>query len=247
MPDRIFIHDVVKRRTPLACGWDASRPPRDDVFLQRLCRAYRHALDPPNASPSTKEGIWKYLIDMHRDVHEWLVSGHLELLEEYLSHMHDTPLTEGFAQGANEATLISRDPVYATRATLIQFDRLLGLAEYLAVTPLANPEQGSFQQFLDIEPDQLLDGIASRIGFDLALPRWQGGLWGIRTRRGIISDRDPMALYAAIRISEICPDRHTPLCEIGGGAGYLAFYPGQSHLLSPAQVCLLYTSPSPRD
>lgn len=42
-----------------------------------------------------------------------------------------------------------------------------------------------------------------------------------------MSDRDPMALYAAIRISELCPDRHTPICEIGGGAGYMAFYLSQ--------------------
>lgn len=50
--------------------------------------------------------------------------------------MHDTPMTEGFAQGAEEAERIKRDIGYATRAALIQFDRLLGVAEYLAVIPL---------------------------------------------------------------------------------------------------------------
>lgn len=222
-----FVHNVATRRTPLSCGWDVSTPEHDPTFLNRLCTAYSQAMSPPTASPSSKEGIWKHLIEGHRDVHEWLVSRQIEPLDEYLGHMHDTPMTEGFAQGAEEAERIKHDIGYATRAALIQFDRLLSIAEYLAVIPLENPEQGSFQQFLDADPDLLLNNIASRLGIDLAMPRWQGGLWGIRTRRGILSDRDPMALYAAIRISEICPDRQTPICEIGGGAGYLAFYLSQ--------------------
>ena len=105
------------------------------------------------------------------------------------------------------------------------FDKLLALAQAVGAIPVSNPEQGqtSFEPWLRASPESILAAIEKRIGTEIKAPTFTGGLWGLTIRGQVFCTRDFQAIYMALRIQQLIGNR-ARVCEIGGGAGHLAFY-----------------------
>ena len=106
--------------------------------------------------------------------------------------------------------------------TLIK-DGLVSIAQYLGLERIECAEQGEFGAAIHFDTDKLVDRISHAVGFDIVPPDVFDGLFGLKVDRGILTDRDVQALYAAHRLVSTAGSGAT-VCEIGGGVGRAAFY-----------------------
>ena len=153
----------------------------------------------------------------HQFFLDWLRNDELEQAHKHLNLMHQSPLMHGISQGDIETKIYNETPETLDMHLLRHWDVLLGVMEYLGVIGPQNHEQGA--SFLSVPIDHLLSNTPEYI----VAPRWQGGLWGLKTSRGLFTDRDLMALYIALKIKEKYP-LDSSILEIGGGAGYIAYW-----------------------
>jgi len=186
----------------------------DPIFMGRLAEfinSYPRNYINPHGT------MWYAISSAHEFFLEWLRSGQLEKAHEHLNLMHQSPLLIGISQGDVETHYIKNYPEISSLRLLRHWDVLLGVAEYLGVIGLQNHEQGS--SAVAVPANTLLDHCPKFI----VAPRWQGGLWGLDTTRGLFSDRDLMALYIALKIQKKFPIK-SRIMEIGGGAGQVAYW-----------------------
>ena len=103
-------------------------------------------------------------------------------------------------------------------------DKILNLAEYLGILRHNNPEHFRLK-FSKISIDDLLDRIEEKLHIELNFKNVFPGEEGIKTKRGIISNREIQALYQAYKIKEIFrKNNYESILEIGGGLGRTAYY-----------------------
>jgi hypothetical protein len=161
--------------------------------------------------------MWGDIVQQHQFFLDWMRDGELEKAHEHLNLMHQSPLMHGISQGSGETEIMKEYSKAQEMRLLRTWDVFLGVMEYVGVISPQNHEQGA--SYLAVAEDTLLQSAPNTI----VAPRWQGGLWGIKTSRGLFSDRDLMSLYIALKITEKYP-KETRILEIGGGAGYTAYW-----------------------
>lgn len=144
-----------------------------------------------------------------------------DVLNEYLNEMFATALTHGFDQGDIVTDAVVTDDASASHIVTVIIDKLLLLAQSLAVVPYYNPEQGDWT--FDCDVDRLLTDIQSKLDFDISFPRFYGGAYGVPTKFGLMTDRALMAIFIAYQISRLVR-KDAAICEIGGGSGMQAYY-----------------------
>ena len=202
-----------------AADFDVDEGPFDVQLMGRIASACRSG-----AGRSQPTGMWAEFTRHHSDIVSLLTEGRFDAASQYLKLQYGSRLTHGFQQGHNTYRHLAREASARAHICRVHADRLLRLAETFGVIPIENPEQGEAGRGFDMDPDELLRRIEVEFGARLDAPRWQGGLFGLRTSRGIFTERHFAAVCLAKRISEICPDRESRICEIGAGAGYVAYY-----------------------
>lgn len=202
------------QKTPITPegAWGAGDLEYDPVFMQRLADAAKFY------TWNKESGhMWGDMVKRHQFLLDWLLNNELEKAHDHLNLMHQSPLMHGISQGDIETGIYYDYPETMHMHLLRHWDVFLGVMEYLGIIGPQNHEQGA--SFLSIPIDHLLTNAPAYI----TAPRWQGGLWGLRTSRGLFSDRDLIALYIALKIKEKFPVE-TRIVEIGGGAGYVIYW-----------------------
>lgn len=146
-------------------------------------------------------------------------------LAEYMRSFFARSISHGTYQGA-QATAGLEHPGAASHVAGRIVDSLASLAEAIGLFRVENPEQGHYGENLFREPEETLDAIASKLQINPVPPSVVGRKFGIKTRRGILSQTDVRALYSAYRIHELMTPvgKSAAVCEIGGGIGTVAFY-----------------------
>jgi hypothetical protein len=193
-------------------AWGAGDLEFDPVLMKRLSAFIK-------SSQWLKDTghMWGDIVQQHQFFLDWMRNGELEKAHEHLNLMHQSPLMHGISQGSGETEIMKEYPEAQAMRLLRFWDVFLGVMEYVGVISPQNHEQGA--SYLAIAEDTLLQSAPNII----VAPRWQGGLWGLATSRGLFSDRDLISLYIALKIKEKYP-KETRILEIGGGAGFTAYW-----------------------
>ena len=103
-------------------------------------------------------------------------------------------------------------------------DKILNLAEYLGILRHNNPEHFRLK-FSKPSIDNLLDQIEKKLKIELIFKNVFPGEEGIKTKRGIVSNREIQSIYQAYKIKKIfIKNNYESILEIGGGLGRTAYY-----------------------
>jgi len=196
-------------------------PLTEGEFIHRLRKVANSEIG--LAQKVNEPDIWSGIVARHRDFVD-LLNQNESAAESYLNRMFSSPLTHGLEQGDEQYKELAGS-VNARQLMLCQImDKLARLAEACACVPVENPEQGERGKLVHSNPDLLLDQIEEKLETKISPPAFKGDLFCLKTGHGLFTSRDFLAIYEANRIAELCPDRRTAICEIGGGTGYLPYY-----------------------
>lgn len=188
--------------------------PDDEAIARRLIAAWRHSA--AAAPDAAEEGMWAARTTGFSAFHTALREGDAGALVTQLAPLFQSHLAHGIAMGRTTATLARHAPEIFSAAWC---DRLLRLAEALAVEPVRCPEQGDFTRPLEAVPK--VERIEAALGFPLVFPD-VGAPYGVRIRGTIVPEHAFSHVYAAWRIRALNPGPR--LAEIGGGFGGLAWF-----------------------
>jgi hypothetical protein len=168
--------------------------------------------------------MWQHLSEDHKPFLEYLRTDKLQEAFDILNNLYQSPLMNGISQGVWDTVPIKLDSDIANFRLKRHWDALLGVCEYLGVIGTQNREQGFSPVALPI--NDLVNALAARLQSSIPnfhAPKWQGGIWGLDTPFGVMTDRDISALYVALKISSKFP-LDAKIAEIGGGAGYVVYW-----------------------
>jgi hypothetical protein len=217
-----FIHNFDELTQSGECGWAEARPAYDNALMRRLASALAAS---EMRAENLPRDVWTTIVDTHHGDLASLREGRLREADDILARAFTTALGHGIQQEHNSTSALRESEPFRNFVMAEYVDKLVALAESVRAIPVYNPEVGKeFSPFLKKSPDELLDRIEQKIGVAIKAPPFQLGVWGLKTRRGIFTGRDFMALYTALRIRSLLPRRDARICEIGGGVGYLAYY-----------------------
>ncbi len=240
---RGMCHSVEYGWPSAAGGFTTAPDPKDaEPTVERLLAAFRRATrDDPASRFSRTRDIWFALGQKcHADLVDLLRTGDVPGLAAYLCDAHAHGITEGITQGARATPAIKARPEVQKLEVGRYCDYLASLAEFLGILDVESPEQhGRWAENIHEPVDRLVDLISTQLGTPIVPPERIGSLFGLRTQHGILSARDLLALYAAVRLREVAAEAgvHRPtICEIGAGLGGVAYY---SHLLGAARYAIV--------
>lgn len=205
---------------------EPSAPTSDTVkFAERLALVYFREEEHKSEQLFDKDaGIWNLFLENHKEIVDLFAGNKFIETASYLDIMARTPLTHGFAMGKFGVDTFKLNPEGPRLFWSHSLDRLLSLSEAFGTVSVENPEQGDWGKLASLLPDDLLGLIENRLCREVQFPPFNGGLWGLKTSRGLMTAWDPQSLYVANRLIEICggamPDR---IGEIGAGMGHCAF------------------------
>jgi hypothetical protein len=204
--------------------WGANDQTYDQDFMQRLRDYIIELSNLEQPDPNEPMHMWKHLQQDHQVFLEQLRNNNLQSAFDTLNNLYQSPIMNGISQGVWDTVPIKKDSDVAKYRLLRHYDTLLGVCEYLGVIGIQNREQGFSPVVLPV--NDLVTGLAQKLATtipDFHAPRWQGGIWGMDTPYGIMTDRDISALYVALKInSKFTTD--SKIVEIGGGVGYVAYW-----------------------
>jgi hypothetical protein len=199
--------------------------PNDKEIIRRVVSAYKLMVkNQPTSELVDTTGMWHLAAQRSPQLIQAIKNSDYKLVEKLLSTMFQSHLTHGIAMGESTYVMSKHAPnIFAA-----QFgDRLLRLAESVGVLQIRSPEQGDYENLLDLNVDTVITGIEKKIGISLDFPQ-VGGLYGGVVRGKPFPELSLTHLYVAHRIRTYFEARggHLPkrVFEIGGGFGSLAFF-----------------------
>lgn len=205
----------------------------DDLFLERVRRAYR--LSAPEAAISP-ESVWKGIAALNRPVHDALMATDNNLLRGIFADPVSSDLFYGMDTIA--LSLVGRSPekfaflVEAMRGCLLLLAEAIGIRRWLP--PESEHAPAYYPVGYEVSPniDRLLDGISESLCFDVQFPNPFQGEVGASTVRGTASERAVQALYQCHRIKqEMTAAEEQSVLEIGPGMGRAAYYSRQAGIV----------------
>ncbi len=138
-------------------------------------------------------------------------------------------MTRGFLQGTDDHNGLKGSVRLKTVCRLPHSRSVLPTGRGRGRSAVLSAEHGQTQIHI-ADLDSIMARIEDEVGADLPAPEQDGGMFGLRLRGGIYTERHFDGIYAAWRAREVvrASGVSSPsLCEIGGGAGHLAFYARQ--------------------
>jgi len=223
--DHVFFNPPGYRTPAVPKGkWAPADQVFDPAFMARLSDYIKQLSEQETADETGYVHMWKHMQQEHQEFLEYLRTGNLPAAFDILNTLYQSTLMNGICQGVWDTNPILADADVARFRLTRHWDCLLGVCEYLGVIGIQNREQGFSPVVLPI--DDLVNGLAARLSNTIPnfhAPRWQGGMWGIDTPYGVMSDRDISALYVALKINSKFP-LDSKIVEIGGGAGFVAYW-----------------------
>ncbi|GJD85590.1 hypothetical protein [Methylobacterium haplocladii] len=191
--------------------------PNDEAIARRIIAAWNHAAarTEREGRPDT-EGMWAARTRGFSRFHRALRDADAPGLATMLAGLFQSHLAHGLAMGRATATFARHAPEPFAASWC---DRLLRLAEALALADVRSPEQSDYTAPWAI-PD-LHTRIEAELGFPLRFPEI-GAPYGVRFGGSLLPEHAFSHAYAAWRIGQI--DAGPRLAEIGGGFGGLAWF-----------------------
>lgn len=207
-------------------GWGQSVDYRDEELLESICDYFdkRVELDPI----SFENSVWFTNVERQKPIIELLKYRDLNALHHIFKNMFSTALTHGTAQGDIQTEQFKSNLAFTTKVVHCAYDRLVSLMEMFDLVPMFSPEEYSFNNrfdsFFNVTPDKYLASLMEKFNVDLSAPKYSGELVGLNTKYGLYNERDIIAIGIALLIHQKFPNKKLKICEIGGGAGHLAYY-----------------------
>lgn len=200
---------------------DSRIPTHSYQIAKRLIDSYRAAISHQRLKLGN---IWKPIVtSLHAELRELLDRGSEKELCSYLFNAPSGGISEGFLEGKHGYNAMLQSEEHRASMTALYFDHLVSLAESLGCISVQCPEQGEWNGNFNYEPDTLVQKIEDEIGIDISPPAGLNGSFGILTSRGFLNFRMIGAIYAAYRLKCIA-GVGASVCEIGAGAGLVAYY-----------------------
>lgn len=222
---------------PLAVPFvfDAGLPSREPERLGGvIAAAFRRATQELDGGyqPGGRRDQWTQIIATQRPVFDVLHGGDPLRIVSALENACHTDAGHGFMQNRQMTETYKADTGCRAGETLLEIVLAKGgisaLAQYLGVADVRAPwEQPDPSLYLRLET--AVEGIEAAAGTSISVPNHFRDLFAMRTPRGLFTSVSVRALYTALRIREVLEAHGIPLhdahvCEIGGGAGYLAYF-----------------------
>jgi hypothetical protein len=155
-----------------------------------------------------------------------------------------SPLTHGFSQGHVVSASLAASEGARFHVGAIVLDRLYRLAEAVGALRVQSLEHGQAEIHVG-DVDEVFASVEEILGVELPPTKQAGGLFGLKIRAGIYSDRHFDGIYGAWRARQLAAQNgisEPTLLEIGGGAGFLTFYARQFGFKRIAIIDLPVTS-----
>jgi hypothetical protein len=198
----------------------------EDVSIaSRLIYAFRAATESTPRQRPAQRDLWTLIATHQSSFAALLEDGDARRLAGYLCNVSRHDGSIGISQGNLEYARITRDKSYRDFLALMCKDKLVSLAEAVGSFPSENAEQGPYGLGLSAPAEALIDGVSERLGSAIEPPDVDGGLFKLRTDRGLFGERDANATFTAALLRQIAADRHShSVCEIGAGTGRAAYW-----------------------
>jgi len=225
---RVIQHDPGRRSASAPGVIVADKTPTqvDVEIAGRLLGAYRATADAAGPARSARgSDVWMLITAQQSRFASILARGNPHELASYLCNVSRHDASIGITQGREEHKRIRRDRAYRDYLALMAKDKLVSLAEAVGALPVENPEQGSYGASIHADLDELVVRISERLGFDIAPPDIDGGLFKLRTAHGLFGERDANAIFTAWLLRSILRGAEPArICEIGAGSGRVAYW-----------------------
>jgi hypothetical protein len=223
---RLVQHRGHRRRIPASVIVPDKRPTGEDVAIAaRLLAAHRAAAADAPGPAGERLDEWTINYEQQGQMATLLGRGDPAELAAYMCNAARHDATHGFLQGQYEYERLMRDAAYRRWVVLMTRDKLHALAEAVGAAPIENPEQWPPASRTPIDSALLVEAIERQLGLSIAPPDVDGGLLKLATARGLFSDRDLWGIYTASLLRDALADRQAAcVCEIGGGAGRVAYW-----------------------
>ncbi|MDO9271438.1 MAG: putative sugar O-methyltransferase [Rugosibacter sp.] len=215
----LFAPNVPSRIIP-----DVQPNAEDKKIAGRLLRAYRLSTADNQPEQSLRQDIWTKIRSHQPMFFEVLQQDDPAVLAAYLCNMSRHDATSGTVQGRQEYIKIRYNPLYRRFISLYIKDKLVSLAEAVGAIACENPEQGSWGKNLHIPAGQLIKAIEKKLATDITPPVADGGLLKISGGSAQFHERDLNAIYTAWNLANILKNTSGSVCEIGAGAGRVAYW-----------------------
>jgi len=216
-----YIHDLSEYRLlpdSFGCRVDVHDDTQDAIVTRLI--DYYHRVKTEAALKQVPGGndMWKEISQGHAAFESVLETRDVATASDMFLNICNTPLVVGFENSVNA-------PAEHIRfLSLNVVDKYLALGHALGCIPTQCPEQGAWG-YKDLNLDALHDLIQSRLPFDVTAPKAGGGTFGLRTKHGIVSERNLQAIHTAVRVRSLLEEAQERIvAEIGGGIGGLAYY-----------------------
>ncbi|WP_104827075.1 hypothetical protein [Rhizobium sp. NXC24] len=205
---------------------DASWSSERVATARRLIAAYKAAMNQESSIKTiTDEDLWSVLIRENLgDLLDLIQRDDAEQLSHYLANFgREYTWFGGITTGVDGYTHWDRDDDTVAYG---YYDKLICLAEALAVLPIENPEagaQGNWGKNALLGPFEITRKIEEKLGIVIVPPTGCTFVAGLDVGSGPLHYRHINSLYLANRIRELSlpGDR---ICEFGGGLGIGAYY-----------------------
>lgn len=197
----------------------------DVQIARRILEAHRATLAAAPLNDVAQVDIWTLIGEEQRDFSALLALEDPEQLAVYLCNVSRHSAAIGIAQGHHEYARFQRDRVYRDFLVRMAHDKLVLLAEAVGAVAPDNPEQGEFGLSARYLPEELVERIEERLGFEIVPPNVEGAVLKLSTNRGSFGERDLNAVYTAHLLAQRPRGEPAPsVCEIGGGMGRVAYW-----------------------
>ena len=170
-----------------------------------------------------KDSIWLNIFNnFHKSVID-IIKSDKSRIEDILDDPSKYDIFYGFDSNCNYVLKNTRYSDYFENDELV-IDKILNFAEYLGILRHNNPERYRII-FKKPSIDNLINEIEKKINIELKFNNVFPGEKGVKTQKGIISNREIQAIYQAYKIKEIFKkNNYKNILEIGGGLGRTAYY-----------------------
>jgi len=185
---------------------------------------YKNILDIFNQTDEINpDSTWlKIFNNFHKNIIE-IVQNDKSKIEDILDNPSKYNIFYGFDNNCEFNYKNPRHIDYYENDKLV-IDKILNFAEFLGILRHNNPEK--YRIILQRPSlDFLISEIEKKINIELKFENVFPGEKGVKTHKGIISNREIQAIYQAYQIKEICKrNNYKRVLEIGGGLGRTAYY-----------------------
>lgn len=204
------------------CSEEADLRAAEDII--RFCRNE----DLSYADETIAGSMWQTLILQDQvELRSVIADGDAGALARLLRASPSSTISNGLLQGRDAyLQLIGSSDAGLGHAAAQHVDALLALAQSVSLLSLESPEQGDGDNNLTTcNPAKILAEIERASGVDLEPPAVFDDLFGVCLRDRIFTRRHFQAADALLALRGCVGDLSgASICEIGGGAGLLAFY-----------------------